>query len=180
MNIKRVLLIQIIITLILSVSLFFVFDYTISLGVIVGSCLGYFCFYSLRKKINELTDEEIFIQTKQNLINDLYIYDSSKDVNIFYINNIPLWLDKITRAGLMLRLQAELSKNINETSIWFNSIEFKLTVNEAINLLYSIEVYASKCYDTTQQHINNINNITTMDELKNYNYKLNYPEKLFF
>ena len=129
---------------------------------------------------NELTDEEIFIQTKQNLINDLYIYDSSKDVNIFYINNIPLWLDKITRAGLMLRLQAELSKNINETSIWFNSIEFKLTVNEAINLLYSIEVYASKCYDTTQQHINNINNITTMDELKNYNYKLNYPEKLFF
>ena len=56
MNIKRVLLIQIIITLILSVSLFFVFDYTCSIGVIVGSCLGYFCFYSLRKRINELTE----------------------------------------------------------------------------------------------------------------------------
>ena len=66
MNLKRVLLIQIIITLILSVSLFFVFDYTCSIGVIVGSCLGYFCFYSLRKRINELTDED-FPDLQKNL-----------------------------------------------------------------------------------------------------------------
>ena len=59
MNIKRVLIFQIIITLILSISLFFAFDYTVSLGVILGSGVGYFSFYSLNKKINELTDEEI-------------------------------------------------------------------------------------------------------------------------
>lgn len=59
MNIKRILFIQIIITLILSVSLFFVFDYTVSLGIILGSSVSYFGFYSLRKRINELTDEDI-------------------------------------------------------------------------------------------------------------------------
>ena len=59
MNIKRVLLIQIIITLILSVSLYFVFDYTVSLGIILGSSVGYFCLYSLSKRVNELTDEEV-------------------------------------------------------------------------------------------------------------------------
>lgn len=59
MNVKRVLIIQIIITLILSVSLFFVFDYTVSLGIILGSSLGYFSLHSLNKKISELTDEEI-------------------------------------------------------------------------------------------------------------------------
>lgn len=59
MNIKRVLLIQIIITLILSVSLYFVFDYTVSLGIILGSSVGYFCLYSLSKRVNELTDVEV-------------------------------------------------------------------------------------------------------------------------
>lgn len=59
MNIKRVLIIQIIITLILSISLFFVFDYTVSLGIILGSSVSYFSLYSLNKRISELTDEEI-------------------------------------------------------------------------------------------------------------------------
>ena len=59
MNIKRVLIIQIIITLILSISLFFVFDYTVSLGIILGSGVSYFSLYTLNKRINELTDEEI-------------------------------------------------------------------------------------------------------------------------
>ena len=59
MNIKRVLIIQIIITLILSVSLFFVFDYTVSLGIILGSSVSYFSLHILNKRVNELTDEEI-------------------------------------------------------------------------------------------------------------------------
>ena len=59
MNIKRVLVIQVVITLILSVSLFFVFDYTVSLGIILGSSVGFFSLYSLSNRINELTDEEI-------------------------------------------------------------------------------------------------------------------------
>lgn len=128
----------------------------------------------------DITDEEKIKIEKEHVINDIIIYDSSDNVNIFYINNIPLWLDKITRAGLMMRLQAELSKNITETSIWYNSFEFKLLVNDAINMLYSIEIYASKCYDVTQQHIKNINNMTSEEELKFYNYQINYPEKLFF
>ena len=59
MNIKRILFIQVISTLILSVSLFFIFDYTVSVGVVIGSLLGYFSFYSLRKRINELTDDDV-------------------------------------------------------------------------------------------------------------------------
>lgn len=59
MNIKRVLVIQVIITLILSVSLFFVFDYTVSLGIILGSSVSYFSLYSLNKRISNLADEEL-------------------------------------------------------------------------------------------------------------------------
>lgn len=59
MNVKRVLIIQIIITLILSISLFFVFDYTVSLGIVLGSSVSYFSLHTLNKRVNELTDEEI-------------------------------------------------------------------------------------------------------------------------
>lgn len=59
MNIKRIITIQVILTLIFSISLFFVFDYRVSLGIILGSSLGFFNFYSLNKRISELIDEEL-------------------------------------------------------------------------------------------------------------------------
>jgi hypothetical protein len=129
---------------------------------------------------NELTDEQILTQEKESKTNDVIEYDSSEEVNIFYVNNIPIWLDKATRSGLMLRLQAESAVGITETSLWYNSIEFKLSVSAAIQILYSLEVYASKCYDNTQYHIANIAKIETLEDLKSYDHKEGYPDKLSF
>lgn len=130
--------------------------------------------------VNELTEEEILQQEKENRINDIIEYDSSDSVNIFYVNSIPIWLDKATRSGLMLRLQAESAMGITETSLWYNSIEFKLSVSAAIQILYALEVYASECYDNTQYHIANIAKIETLEDLKSYDYKEGYPNKLSF
>ena len=66
MNIKRITAIQIVITLILSISLFFVFNYKVSIGILYGSALGYFSFYSLNKRISELTDEDLKKVVKKN------------------------------------------------------------------------------------------------------------------
>lgn len=129
---------------------------------------------------NELTNEQILTQEKESKTNDVIEYDSSEDVNLFYVNNIPIWLDKATRSGLMLRLQAESAMGIIETSLWYNSIEFKLSVSAAIQILYELEVYASKCYDNTQYHIANIAKIKTIEDLKSYDYKEGYPDKLSF
>ena len=43
-----------------------------------------------------------------------------------------------------------------------------------------IEKYASECYDNTQMHIANVKAIEDMEELKNYDYRTGYPEKLRF
>ena len=59
MNVKRITIIQLIITLVLVISLFFVFNYKVSLGILLGSGLGYFDFYYLNKKLNEVGDSEI-------------------------------------------------------------------------------------------------------------------------
>ena len=47
-------------------------------------------------------------------------------------------------------------------------------------MLYALEVYASKCYDRTQYHIVNAKALNTVDNLRNYNFKTGYPEKLYF
>lgn len=77
------------------------------------------------------------------------------DVNEFTINELPVWFDKITRSGL-------------------------ITINNAVQMLYALEVYASACYDNTQKHLTIVDSLETIEEVLEYNYKTGYPEKLEF
>lgn len=93
---------------------------------------------------------------------------------------MPVWLDKATRAGLMLRFQAETAIGKTNTTLWYENKEFALTIEDAIKMLYAIEVYASTCYDNTQKHISIIDTFETKDEVENYDYTTGYPNRLEF
>lgn len=126
------------------------------------------------------TEEEILNRAKREKINEINRYDSSDEVNIFYIQGLPVWLDKATRAGLKLRFEAEVALKYENTSLWYNNQKFELPLNSAIAMLYAIEVYASQCYDNTQYHLANVEKLETLDEIMEYNYMSGYPEKLEF
>ena len=119
-------------------------------------------------------------EIKEVKLMDLMNYDSSENVNLFYYNNIPLWLDKETRVGLVNScnsLELTGGKTIN---IWYNDIYFTLSVNECKRLLADLEVYAIECYNITAQHKVNIENLTTREDVKTYDFTTGYPEKLHF
>lgn len=105
-------------------------------------------------------------------------YDESSAVNEFYYKGYPIWLDKSTRVGLLLRFQSEQSLGKDETNLWYNGVKFTLSVTEAIQLLCFLENYASACYDTTQAHISAVDSLDNIEAVKAYNYTINYPEKL--
>ena len=128
----------------------------------------------------ELSDDEIIELEKNRIIDDILVYDSSENVNIFYVNQIPMWLDKSTRVGLMLRLQSEYAIGLEETSLWYNHIEYKISVEDAMRMLCQIEIYASKCYDNTQLHISNVKRLNNIDDIKKYDYRIGYPTVLQF
>lgn len=109
---------------------------------------------------------------------EIEMYDASDDVNIFYINGVPVWLDKATRAGLKLRFEAEKVMLKEYTTLWYNNQEFILPLDSAIQMLYAIEVYASECYDNTQRHIAEISKLETKEEIEMYDFRIGYPEKL--
>ena len=82
----------------------------------------------------ELTEEEIISNAKRDKLRDIEMYDSSSEVNEFYIQEMPVWLDKSTRSGLMLRFNSELAMKKENTTLWYNGISFTLPLNTAIQM----------------------------------------------
>ena len=128
----------------------------------------------------EVKDKAAFVRARHRLRNNIQNYDSSKEVNCFYIGDAEIWLDKATRAGLKLRFEAEVAMGAEETTLWYNNIQFPLKLEIAVQMLYAIEVYASACYDNTQRHLANLAKLTTIEDIESYDYKSGYPEKLRF
>lgn len=128
----------------------------------------------------EPTEEELFNRSKKFKMDEIIRYDSSREVNEFYIQEMPVWLDKATRSGLMLRFNSELALKKENTTLWYEGYSFTLPLNTAMQMLYALEVYASECYDNTQLHLANIEKIETKEELDAYDYRTGYPEKLRF
>ena len=89
-----------------------------------------------------------------------------------------LWLDKETRVGLALRFASEKGMGLTETTLWLNGMQFPFKLTVAEQILGTIEVYASMCYDNTQKHLAEIQKLSSVEELVKYNYKAGYPDKL--
>ena len=107
-------------------------------------------------------------------------YDSSDEVNAFYMQGQRMWLDKATRAGLMLRLQAEQSMGKETTTLWYGSHQFELPMANAFQMLYALELYASQCYDNTQRLLAAVDALESKEEIDAYDYRTGYPVKLEF
>lgn len=117
---------------------------------------------------------------RRDMINEIKRFDSSNEVNGFYIGEFEVWLDKATRVGLKLRFDAEIASGKAETILWYEGMQFPLELSMAVQMLNTIELYASACYDNTQAHIANVNTIEDIESLKNYDYRTGYPDKLRF
>lgn len=126
------------------------------------------------------TLEEVLKEYKDEKIKNIQRHDTSSAINGFTINDIKIWLDKTIRASLMLRLQAEKQLGKEITYIWYKEYNFEMSVDKAIEILYQLEVYASECYDTTQRHIVNVQNLNSVEDVKNYDYTTDYPRILTF
>ena len=80
----------------------------------------------------------------------------------------------------MLRFQSEMAMGETETTLWYNGQQFPLSLENAMQILYALEVYASKCYDNTEKHISEVKNLENIEEVKAFNIKEGYPSKLIF
>ena len=117
---------------------------------------------------------------KQLMIESIKDYDTSKEVNTFYVNGDPVWFNKETRAALNSSLSIEKEVEKESTVLWINGTPYTMTVDEARQMLIDLELYAIACYNNTQTNIRSVQAMSLRSELRNFDITQGYPKKLNF
>lgn len=128
-----------------------------------------------------LVEHEYDIEEVRKMkVSDIQMYDKSNDVNSFNFEGEPTWLDKSTRVGLFNSIMIEEKAGKTDTVIWLDGVKYTIPISGALSMLNAIELYAINCYNVTQGHIAAVNELTSIEEIKNYDFKQGYPTKLSF
>lgn len=122
---------------------------------------------------------------KEQLKRAIIKHDKSRGANgveNFTINGINLWLDKDTRTGLLLRFQAEKAQGKTNTVLWHEGMQFPLVIEQGIQMLYAIEVYASQTYDLKESLLAEVDKLESVDEMITFDKTRTsgYPANLAF
>lgn len=134
----------------------------------------------------EPTEEELLRKAKEDKLNRLHEYDSSKSVNVCYIKyggqSISYWADKHERDALKsaVRDYITLGKTEYRLDLREMGISITLPCELLLQMLAALEVYATECYNRTTDHEFAIKSLVTKDEIEAYDFTVGYPEKLVF
>ena len=122
--------------------------------------------------------------TLENAINakieEITKYDVSSNVNGFLYNGNTYWLDKDTRVGLMNSTKILKEAGETTTTLWLGNLCVTYAVDDLINMLSALEIYALQCYNVTAQHKAEVAELTTIEAVEAYDITADYPPQLDF
>ena len=118
-------------------------------------------------------EEDIDKETEAHMLFLLHEYDKSKKVNNFKLQGNDMWLDKSLRDGLFLRFISEQKQGLTTTKV----SGYSIPIDNAFNMLYELEVYASACWDNTDLHEKAIKALPSAMEKAKYDFTVGYPLK---
>ena len=128
----------------------------------------------------ELSDADKLIAAKIEKIAQINQYDASDNVEQFTINGTPMWLGHELRQQIRTSADAYTAMGYENMTKVFNGTEFTFPITTWIQMLNALEVYAAEALNTTERHKAAIEAMTSIEDIENYDYTLNYPEKLVF
>ena len=117
-------------------------------------------------------------QVKVDKIAEIVDYDTSSSVNGFMLNGLIVWLDKATRVGLMNSTTIAKAAGKQTTTLWLGGMKLVVDCDKAIQLLSALEMYALECFNVTASHKKAVSELTTIEEVEDYDYKAGYPKML--
>ena len=130
------------------------------------------------REISEGLGAEPLWYMKKAMLAYIEKYDASSSVNSFLLNGMDVWLDKVTRMGLMNSTTIAKAAGLDETTLWPGDIELVVDCDKAIQLLSALEIYALECFNVTASHKAAVNKLDNIDAVLTYDYREGYPEKL--
>ena len=136
----------------------------------------------------EYDEELIYLETyseegaleavKNRKLAEIDEYDTSDNVNVFYLNGMKVWLDKNTRVGLMNSTNIAKNNHEKTTTLWLGGNKLVINCDLAIQLLSDLEMYALDCFNVTASHKKEVSEMTDIEEIYNYDYTVGYLKPL--
>ena len=121
---------------------------------------------------------------KSQKLSELNEWDNAElpdlGVNWFTVNyqgqSLPLWIKKADRSALSLTIEAARAEGKETVTVWAAGYAIPIPVDQGMNMLYTVEAYASECYCVTASHKKEIEEMTDAEAVLAYDFKTGYPE----
>lgn len=134
------------------------------------------------------SEKEILVKYFQTIedvragkLQELSEYDLSPSVNVFTIQGVDMWLDGLDRCKLEQGVKDCLKKGRSTYGLCIEDVGvIEMSCEKVLEILAEIDVYAVDCFRTTFLHREAIKALTTIEEIKEYDFTIGYPEKLVF
>lgn len=128
--------------------------------------------------IKEVIEEDTLEQLIEKKIVEIREYDNSEAVNSFLLNGVSVWINREDRIGTRRAIELDIEAGNRESEIWLQGMMLKVNSQLALKLLDKVEHYAFTAYNVTQQHIYNVKQMTSIEDVNKYDYTTGYPKKL--
>lgn len=104
-------------------------------------------------------------------------YFDSAEVKSFVVDGKEAWWDDAKRSTLRNMIESRKENGDENIELWFNDTAITVTYTRAIEILNSIEIYASEIFNQRQTKLNEITGNNDIWAIREYNEKSGYPEK---
>lgn len=117
-------------------------------------------------------------KAKNDSIKRVRLHDKSEAVNGFLYNGNSYWFDKATRVGLANSIAIEKLNKAENTVLYLGDTPVTLNIDSAEEFLKNLELYAIACYRNTEAHVQAINALISLREIREYDVTTGYPAKI--
>ena len=107
-------------------------------------------------------------------------YAKSGAVKVFAINGVSGWLDSEARVSIRRAVADKAAQGRESVTVYLSDVGFTMAPAKAEEILAAVEVYASDCFEATENHKAAVDALDNVDAVEAYDYANGYPQPLQF
>lgn len=117
---------------------------------------------------------------KQRKLDEITAYNTSDNVDAFLLNGEKRWLTRDERAMAKLSTEARQRLGHYTTEQCLGGKFYTIPCDTLLTMLARLEDYALSCYNFAIRQQAEVNALTSLEEVENYDVTKGYPEMLTF
>ena len=128
----------------------------------------------------ETLDKMKLEQAKLTKTREIKEYNSSSNVDGFYLNGVKHWLTLDERKAAELSTKAHITLGHETTEQCMGGVFYTIPCESLIYMLAELEIYALECLNHAKRQEAEVMAMTDIEAVENYDVTKGYPEMLRF